>query len=224
MVTGVIKFVVILLLAWLVVLLARGPLTRVEGRVVSDPWRAALAGLLAWVLFVPLLVLVIVVLAISIVGIPLLVLIPPALILAFLIALLLGYTGVAMAMGRWLERRFGWHFGSTFVAILGGMVAIEVWSIVSDVFDVFAGPVPLIAGVTMIFGLMVRFAAWTVGLGAVILTRFGAGPRRAADAVPAELAASEPTLPAASEEPTPAYEVTDPDPIEPGPADAPPAG
>ena len=73
----------------------------------------------------PLLVLVVVVLTISIVSIPLLVMIPPALVLAFLVGLLVGYAGVAMALGRWLEQRFGWQFSSAFVAVFARMVAIE---------------------------------------------------------------------------------------------------
>jgi hypothetical protein len=178
-VTDVIRFIVLLLLAWLVVLVAQRPVGRIQERAALDPWRAGLAGLLSWVLFLPLLFLVVVVLAISIIGIPLLILIP-VVIFVFLVGLLVGYAAVAGAVGRWLEGRFGWRVGNAFLAVLVGMVAIEGWSIAADVLDVIAGPIPFVASATMVFGLVVRFAAWTVGLGAVVLSRFGAAPRTAA--------------------------------------------
>ena len=48
----------------------------------------------------PVLVLSVVVLAVSIIGIPLLVLVPFA-ILGFLLAVLIGFTGVVLRLGRW---------------------------------------------------------------------------------------------------------------------------
>ena len=53
----------------------------------------------------PVLVLTCVVLAISIVGIPLLLLMP-FVVLLFLILALVGFTGTALAIGEWARRRF----------------------------------------------------------------------------------------------------------------------
>ncbi len=71
-------------------LLARGPIERMEYRMTTSAWKAAAAGLVAWILFVPVLVMTCVILAISIIGIPLLILVPFAL-LALAIGILLGF-------------------------------------------------------------------------------------------------------------------------------------
>ena len=98
--------VVLLLLTLLVRLVAGGTVERVRAKAVEAPWMCALVGLAVELFFVPVLIVVAVILAISIIGIPLLLLIP-FVVLAFLLALVVGYTGVAQAVGDWVGRRFG---------------------------------------------------------------------------------------------------------------------
>ena len=62
-------------------------------------------GLLAEVMFLPVLVLTCVVLAISVVGIPLLLLVPFVISLHDPLALV-GFTGTALAVGQWARRQF----------------------------------------------------------------------------------------------------------------------
>ena len=57
-------------------------------------------GLLAQLLFIPVLVLTVVMLAVSMIGIPLLVLVPFG-VVAFLLAMLVGFAGVALRVGQW---------------------------------------------------------------------------------------------------------------------------
>ena len=69
-------------------------------RVTDDPVKTTLVGLVAWVLFVPLFVLIAIVLAISLIGIPLLVLLPFA-VVAVLVMAVVGFSGTAYAVGQW---------------------------------------------------------------------------------------------------------------------------
>ena len=78
----------------------------VEGsahRVSDNPVKAALVGLAAELLFVPILVLTCIVLAVTIVGIPLLFLVPFAVLFLLLVAMA-GFTGTALAIGQWARR------------------------------------------------------------------------------------------------------------------------
>ena len=66
----------VLLLAMLVALVAARPVERIGLRAAQEPWLSGFTGLLAQLLFVPVLVLTVVILAVSMIGIPLLVLVP----------------------------------------------------------------------------------------------------------------------------------------------------
>jgi hypothetical protein len=213
------------------VLTAQRPLARIEARVVADPWRSALAGLLTLILFVPLLVVVCVILAISVIGIPLLVLVQ-FVVLLFCVAMLVGYAAVALCLGHWLDRRFGWQLRSPYMAALVGVAAIEIWTLLGDGLDIFGGPIAVLAALVLAFGFVVVAGAWIVGLGAVVLTRLGASTAPPPEAAPAPLSPPPPPappggepLPAAGYHPSeatePAYQ---PPPAAPDPAPPPPAG
>ncbi len=96
----VMRVSLVLLLVLLVAVIASRPVQRIADRVGRDPWLSGFTGLMAQLLFIPVLVLTVVILAVSIIGIPLLLLVPFA-ILAFLIAMLVGFSGVALRVGRW---------------------------------------------------------------------------------------------------------------------------
>lgn len=176
--------VLLVLLVSLVALVAEGPVDRIAAKVRADPWKAALVGWLSQVLFVPLLVVTILVLIISVIGIPLLILLPFAFIALVLLAVL-GYTGVAVRLGRWSRERFGWKVDNRFAALLVGVAMIEMWGFLEALLDL-GGPLRFFALLVGLFGLAVQYVAWTVGFGGVLLTRLGAGPRtpKAQPAVP----------------------------------------
>jgi len=154
------------LLALVVVAFGRPWIERIADRASSDPLRAGLAGFLAQLLFFPVLLMTIIVLAVSIVGIPLLLLLPFAIVLV-LLGLLFGFTGVAYHVGRLLNERFGWTERGPYVAVLLGVMAIAFVTIVARSAAVIGGSFltfPLSA-----VGYMVEYAAWTLGFGAAIL-------------------------------------------------------
>ncbi|MFN2421170.1 MAG: hypothetical protein ABR527_07290 [Gemmatimonadota bacterium] len=172
-VIGTVMWIVVLgLLTCLALLLARRPIERMEYRVRTSPWKAAAVGLAAELLFFPALVLVVVVLAISIVGIPLLLVIPFA-ILALAIGILLGFTAVAKAVGHSAEGRFGWSHANTYVTLLVGVGLVMAVSFFASVLGMAGGPLKVFSIILGIIGFVIQWIAWTVGFGVLLLTRFG---------------------------------------------------
>jgi hypothetical protein len=154
------------LLALVVVAVAQGWIERIADRTAADPLRAGLVGFLAQLLFVPVLVITIIVLAVSIIGIPLLLLIPFALF-GLLIMCLVGFTGVAYQAGRWVNARFGWTGRGAYSTVLAGVVLIAALTIVARSAAIAGGAFftwPLSAT-----GYIVEYIAWTLGIGAAIL-------------------------------------------------------
>jgi len=129
-------------------------------------------GLLVQILFAPLLVLVTLILVISIIGIPL-VLLVPFFVLALLLVAFLGYSGVALGIGEFLQRRFGWKLKSPYLVLLLGVLTIQIWSMVGDLLDFGWGPLWFFAVMFGVIGVLIKYFAWTVGLGAAVLSRFG---------------------------------------------------
>jgi hypothetical protein len=164
----------LLLVTLLVVAVADRPVSRIAARVGEDPWLSGFVGLLAEILFVPVLVVTVVFLAISIIGIPLLLLVPFALVALFL-GILMGFAGVARRLGRWAV---GDH-RSPFVAAAVGVVLIVAGAIIARLLWLVPGPLWPIAAAVGAVGLFLEYVAWTVGLGALLLTRFGTQPRPA---------------------------------------------
>ncbi|HET7693313.1 MAG TPA: hypothetical protein VFM44_09525 [Gemmatimonadota bacterium] len=159
-------------LAALMYLLARRPVERMAYRISQSPWKAALVGLVAQILFFPVLVLSVILLAISIIGIPLLLAVPFA-IVALAVGMLIGFTAVARILGSAAERRFGWQHDNPFVAVLIGVGIIMLVSFFASVLGIPGGPLGVFAVLLGILGFVLQYAAWTVGLGALLLTRFG---------------------------------------------------
>jgi hypothetical protein len=162
------------LLTCLVLLVARRPLERVDRQLTAQPWQSALAGLAGFIFFWPLFLVVTVLLAITIIGCALF-LLYPFLFLYVGLLLILGYAAVAYRLGRWMEIRFNQRFGGPYVVALVGVLLIQVWSLLGNVFDVIPW-FGFFAFLTGLFGFLVQATAWIVGFGAVILSRFGLEP------------------------------------------------
>jgi hypothetical protein len=164
----VLRISIVMLLTLLVMLIAARPVERIGDRAGREPWLSGFTGLLAQLLFVPVLVITVVVLAISIIGIPLLLLVPFA-VIGFLIAILVGFTGVAHRVGRWAV---GPHRPGL-VALAVGVVLVSGIALISR--GVSLLPVPLwpLTWVVGGLGFLAEYVVWTVGLGAALLTRFG---------------------------------------------------
>ena len=160
------------LLAVLMTLLLPGSVGRIRDSVRFEPWKCALAGLFAQLLFVPLLVIGTLVLVISIVGIPLLVLVPFA-VLAFFLALLLGFAGSASAFASAVVDRSSRSVPSAVGTVVAGLALIWGLAVIGRVVSLGGGPLAWVAALFLVAGFLVEYVAWTMGLGGALLTRFG---------------------------------------------------
>jgi hypothetical protein len=160
------------LLAALMVAVLPSPVGRVANRVASEPWRAGFVGLAAQLLFVPLLVITVVILAVSIIGIPLLLLVPFGLI-AVAVALIMGFAGASCAVGRWIGQRTGGGAPSLLASLVIGLAVVFALTVIVRFAGLAGLPVRVVLGAVLVVGFLVEYVAWTVGLGGVLLSRFG---------------------------------------------------
>ncbi|HJN46354.1 MAG: hypothetical protein CL477_14380 [Acidobacteria bacterium] len=171
-----VRFAFFGLLGSVVLLVAAGSSERVARRVALEPVKAGFVGFLAQLLFVPLLVTGILLLVVTIIGIPLLVLVPVVLVAALLV-MVLGFTGVAQGVGQLFGGGAGHSQRSAFVLLWLGLVIVMAPTLFGEVLGLMGGPFGFFAVMLGITGFVVEYVAWTTGMGAVILNRFdGASP------------------------------------------------
>ena len=142
--------------------------------------RSGLVGLAATFLVVPAFVLGILALVISIVGIPALLVFVPLFPLAVVVALLLGYLGVAHAAGEaFAERRYSgeeWYQrGNSYYFPLADLGLLLVLFLGAHILEMtpFLG---ILQGLLTFLGVVLTWAALTIGFGAVLISRGGTRP------------------------------------------------
>jgi len=155
----------------LVLLLVRQPVERISQRVSSEPVKMALVGLLAQLLFFPLLFLTVVILAVSIIGIPLLLLVP-FVILTMLMVFLGGFTAVAYVVGGWGAARAGIAEDQPFLRVWIGVLIVLAPLLLARFFGVVGGPFQVGALAVASAAFMIEYVAWTTGFGAALTTGF----------------------------------------------------
>jgi hypothetical protein len=149
----------------------------------AAPTRSLLVGLCGFFLVVPAFILGIVALAISIIGIPALLLWIPLFPVAVGLSVLLGYISVAHAAGEALaERRFygaDWfQRGNSYYFIGTGLALLLSLFIASHVVQM-AGPwLGFLRSMLTGLGFVMTTAVLSIGLGAVLLSRAGTRPIR----------------------------------------------
>jgi len=164
----------------------------------SATTRSLLIGLAASFLIIPAWILGMLALAISIVGIPALIAWVPLFPVAVGLAVLLGYIAVAHATGEALaERRFyatDWfQRGNSYYFLMTGLGVLVAPFVIVNVFRM-AGPwLGFIGGIFFVVGAIMTWAALSIGLGAVLLTRGGTRPGPGARPVPEPGIYAEPT-------------------------------
>jgi hypothetical protein len=182
----VFRLTFLVLVALIIAAFGRNAVERIAERTAAAPVRSGLIGLAAEILFLPLLVLTIVVLAVSIVGIPLLVLVPFAVLLLMLVGLI-GFVGLAYHVGGRLTARFGWSRAGAYATVAVGVVAVGTLTLLGKLAGVAVG-FPLGMPLTGI-GYLIEYVAWTIGFGAALLYWYEMQPgwmgtRRRAAAAP----------------------------------------
>jgi hypothetical protein len=165
------RLLVLSLLVSIVILLAHDYVERVAARARAEPFKAGLVGFLAQVLFLPVLLVTIVALVITIVGIPLLALIPFAL-LALAVVFLVGFAAVSYDVGKFVVSRLGWATDNRYAVAMIGILVVVSPVLIGRLFGIVFGflfPLTLLLGA---IGFACEYIAWTVGFGAVALLRF----------------------------------------------------
>ena len=165
------RFVLLSLVACLALVVARRAVEGSAQRVTDDPVKSTLVGLVAWVLLVPMFVLTAIVLAVSLVGIPLLVLLPFA-VVAVLVMAVVGFSGTSFAVGQWVRRRFGIATTSGFADICLGILVILLPLLLGRVVALGGWTLSPVVFLLVAVGLGVEFLAWASGFGAVLTNMF----------------------------------------------------
>jgi hypothetical protein len=168
------------LLGMVIVAFGRRYVEGVADRAATDPLRSGLTGFLGQLLFLPVLLLTVIVLAVSIIGIPLLLLVPFAIMLVLIVGLV-GFTGVAYYLGGASSTRLGWADRGPYVRVLLGVLVIASVTLLARAISVIGGG--FFAFPIHILGYLVEYAAWTLGFGAEILRLYHARRRTAVPAV-----------------------------------------
>ena len=159
--------IILMVLAAIVALaVARTTVERIGARTAAAPARAGLAGVAAELLFVPLLAVTVTVLAVSIVGIPLILLVPFGVVM-IMCGAFIGYTGLAYQVGGVLMRRLGWADRSAYATVAFGVVALAGLTLFAKLAGLLGG---FLLGASLVsLGYLIEYVAWTIGFGAAIL-------------------------------------------------------
>jgi len=154
-------------------LVARAPVARVGRAALAQPLRAFLIGLAAELFFVPLLVAASIGLAITIIGIPFVAVLVPVAVILLVFAFVLGFTALACRLGERIEDRLGWQPGNAFVAAAIGFFVLLGPTLLARFINVASVAAWPLTFSLVAIGLTVEFVAWTMGLGAAVLTGLG---------------------------------------------------
>jgi hypothetical protein len=172
---SLVRLVLTGLLVCLVLMVARRPLERVDRMLVTQAWPSVAVGLAGSIFFWPLFVVVTILLAITIVGCVLF-LLYPFLLLYVALLLILGYATVSYRLGTFLVGRLGLKVTGDYAAAVTGVVALQGWIVLGNLFDLLPWPFGFFAFICWLFGTLATIAALVTGFGAVILSRFGLAP------------------------------------------------
>jgi hypothetical protein len=142
--------------------------------------RAALVGLAGSLLAFPLWVVGIVVLAVTVIGIPVMLLWLPLFPAAVALAITFGYLAVARNLGRWASQRHI-HLESLdasrpAVQLGAGLVVLLAAFALAGVFQMGGAWLSLFQGLITFVGVMLTIFAGLVGFGAILLSRGGRDP------------------------------------------------
>jgi len=159
-------FLFLLILAVVTGLIAPKNVDRVEQQVSSRFGVSFLVGFATEILL-PVAFLL---LLITVIGIPVALLFLP---MALLALFLLGFTGVAKAVGQGASKR-GLRIGDSPLALISvGVVLIEAVYLIGRAVGIPGDIILPISFATRLIGAIILYVAWTTGLGAALMTRFG---------------------------------------------------
>ncbi|MCM3878766.1 MAG: hypothetical protein ND807_01535 [Vicinamibacterales bacterium] len=173
----------LMLFAALVLFVAPAPVGRVADRVAAEPVKSWLVGFVTEILFLPVFVLTVFVLAVSIIGIPVVILLVPVVIVGGIMVFLVGFTGLAFHLGRTLQARVEQLQARPYLATLSGIVLVVSPLLLGRLVGL-TGEMGVMVGLLVAVGVAIEYIAWTAGLGAAALARFGHPVRPSPEVMP----------------------------------------
>jgi hypothetical protein len=173
---NLVTFLVLVILGVMTVHFGQNRLEVVASTVRRAPAQSVMVGMAGGFLLIPLWILGIVALAVSIIGIPVLLAWIPLFPLAAGLAAFLGYVAVARNVGEWVAdqefRGLEWIRGSnTFYVVVAGIGALMVPAVAASLIRILG--FGLLHGLLAFVGSVITFLAVALGFGAVLLTRGG---------------------------------------------------
>lgn len=165
----------LLILAVLLVGLAAliGPrLQRIGAAAAAAPVRSGITGVAIQLLFVPVLIVVAIALAVTIVGLPFVAVLVPLAVLTLLAATLVGFASLALRLGSAVLSSGATAPGPV-VAVVVGMTILLLPTLVARVASLGPDVLRWPALTLLALGTLVEYVAWTIGLGAAARTGFG---------------------------------------------------
>lgn len=176
------RMLAVALLAFVVVLVAPGAVAKIRGTLERAPAQSLLAGVVGGVLIPPAFIALCVVLLVSVIGIPLLALVP-FILLAVLVAWAVGFTAVAWSLGARLTGASD-QDGRPYGSLVLGLAAVWALSLVGRAIWWMNGslswPIAILVGA----GFAIELIAGAWALGALLLTWFNRSTAPAPPPVP----------------------------------------
>ena len=161
------------LLMTVMLVVGRAAVARVGRAATAEPLRALLIGLAAEILFLPVLIAASIGLAITIIGIPFVAVLVPIAVILLVFAFLLGFTALSCRLGEWIEDRMGWQPGNAFIATALGFFVLLSPTILARLLALTAPSAEPLTFALVAIGLSIEAIAWTIGLGAALITGLG---------------------------------------------------
>jgi len=173
---NLVTLAVLVILGVLTVHFGRSRLEVVATTVRRAPVQSGMVGMAGGFLLIPVWILGIVALAVSIIGIPVLLAWIPLFPLAAGLAAFVGYVAVARNVGEWVAdqeyRGLEWIRGSnTFYVVVAGLATLMVPAVAASLIRIIG--FGFLHGLLTFVGGIVTFLALAVGFGAVLMTRGG---------------------------------------------------
>ncbi|KPL03990.1 MAG: hypothetical protein AMJ90_02460 [candidate division Zixibacteria bacterium SM23_73_2] len=166
-----VKILIFLFLGMIVFSVVPKNVGKVKDKVENEFLKSLLIGLLAWILFLPAFVL----LLITIIGIPLAILLP----LVLIVATIVGYTAASLFIGEKIKQNTKIKPQTPLLTVLLGIIAIDSIAFLGVLTGVWGHALlPLSTTLTVVYWVTFSIIV-TTGLGSVIITRFGARPKEA---------------------------------------------
>ncbi len=166
----------LIVMAGLVLLVLPAVVDRVGTAVTRYPALMFAVGVGIEIFFIPALIIAVLLLTITLIGIPVAILLVLVAFPALAIFFVVGYAGAASAAGAWCRGRFPALRNvtdSAFATLALGVLTIQALALGADLLG-FLGLPWVFRIMFAVPGFVICFVAWAMGLGAVVMTRFGA--------------------------------------------------